>query len=1365
MMEKIEEMAEVPESEAVLPLNMLKTSPIEPEGNKENDREEKDTLAISPPNRRATRERMNAILGDINQKAEKLVRREENQGESHDPMPDRHGQAENEHDGTSEEPPAPGQLSLEGEIEQVSTKVTDLLSKRTDIARRLNELRRVDMSRLERKRDLERSIFLIQKRAAMDEILKRKVDEEELGARLREIETKQAKILARTEAVDSVLHARESASSPEKLQQRHNMWKEKISDDFSHMGDEHHGDISNILMSEQLDDDRVHREVAQHMGQVLETRHGESLSRIRKSQKKLHNERVVLTDALDKLRKSSMSKDEWLDKEHETMTKLFDGIHNAEERIIEQRKVISTTVDQLQKEMTWLEENPESAMWRQMKSRFNEIRDSKDKTQEEVEVLKFFFASREEREGLREEERRREITEEVSRTFGHDVLEEVLSDELAGVVDECMTTVAAVKADLQMTLIKAVLCSGDESMQPVDTSGKIFLYRGNFTDMSFEERRRLRAHKHARGKAAAEGLSAAVGADTAVVTLSQPVANYHLPAPEAVSMWRKPPDNRLAMAEALDTFEDLRGREDLKECEASFWNVITLMPASTESPALPLASGDIATIACPFARPALGMSIIAVGLKTGQMKLFSVPWNSSKPAQLCDLTPPIKNKKLMCPLKDIRECVIGTHIATLDDRGIVRLWSASDLNHLRSSDGRSLDHPRDMFPADPRSYNPVNGPMTCMFTMDPWALNVPHFTDRADFVRSKKQKAFDKCQEGLEVKKMCFHGSMTLFGRQPSLMLGTEGGSLYKLNIDRQVPELDAPLVHQPPFVRLEYQNPRDVEDESKAHHLLVQGSKAHKGNRVEREIFHHHKSEITFLEVVGATSERIISVDKLGELSIWKYDKQYFSGQCRFVPETNLEISSTVMWFEPVGPEVAIERPPFPPSRLHKWRVSSSESTDQSEVNEQFLPPKGAASSAASTVDREFDVYNLKTTTYHKDTAQMGGEDDAEVLGEGDGEVDGEGNKASNEREAAKQRAMTMSWFSRPHKRTEYSGRLCMVAISDDKEQVVMAMDYEKGANRIVTLLPLDMETLAYRRPYPTLECTIGDKLKDLVVGPVVRETLSRFAICSFASGKVRIVSLDTAEEFPALLPAARLGAGRVSVCGAMRVLTSLLPNGKVLSTLFRDSAIRSKSTRRRKATAGNSPRVNEGPSIKQLDYRASAALRYPPAEQNKKATEAFAVGVSDLSGDGDDDAGATSAEVWEERHNITRFISDELFPDVLGMAFQTVDGHRLAKRKRLMLASLYNRPENYGVIEPSIWPSPDRKELLESRAAGHEPESFPLEEFEEIIEGDRAATPEVIKTVRGTGIGLGCRVSTPELDKKAMLVDLQRLLDEELP
>ena len=171
--------------------------------------------------------------------------------------------------------------------------------------------------------------------------------------------------------------------------------------------------------------------------------------------------------------------------------------------------------------------------------------------------------------------------------------EEVLLVEAAAVVEECMATVAAVKSDLQMTLIKAVLKSGEESMQPVDTSGKVctihsplltrpstlhpppdpcsrdltpsptypyarsqvFLYRGNFNDLSFEERRRAKARAKGGGGGESNGTSSS-SLEVPVVTLSQPVATYHVPLPLPVQEWTLPFDASLGMRSFLDNHED-----------------------------------------------------------------------------------------------------------------------------------------------------------------------------------------------------------------------------------------------------------------------------------------------------------------------------------------------------------------------------------------------------------------------------------------------------------------------------------------------------------------------------------------------------------------------------------------------------------------------------------------------------------------------------------------------------------------------------------------------------------------------------------------------------------------------------------------
>jgi len=70
---------------------------------------------------------------------------------------------------------------------------------------------------------------------------------------------------------------------------------------------------------------------------------------------------------------------------------------------------------------------------------------------------------------------------------------------------------------------------------------------------------------------------------------------------------------------------------ELKETERSFWSAIALGAAGErgehgEANALPLAPTDVAAVVRVFARPTHQSSLLAVGMVSGQMKLFNVPW-------------------------------------------------------------------------------------------------------------------------------------------------------------------------------------------------------------------------------------------------------------------------------------------------------------------------------------------------------------------------------------------------------------------------------------------------------------------------------------------------------------------------------------------------------------------------------------------------------------------------------------------------------------------------------------------------------------------------------------------------------------------
>lgn len=97
---------------------------------------------------------------------------------------------------------------------------------------------------------------------------------------------------------------------------------------------------------------------------------------------------------------------------------------------------------------------------------------------------------------------------------------------------------------------------------------------------------------------------------------------------------------------------------------------------------------------------------------------------------------------------DIREGSSGSHLATLDAAGIVRLWSVQPLELLMGTDRAPPRHPPGMFTPNPRHHNPLKNPMTCLYTMNPWVLNVPKFTDKVSAVNMRpapeaRRKALD----------------------------------------------------------------------------------------------------------------------------------------------------------------------------------------------------------------------------------------------------------------------------------------------------------------------------------------------------------------------------------------------------------------------------------------------------------------------------------------------------------------------------------------------------------------------------------------------------------------------------------------------
>ena len=140
-----------------------------------------------------------------------------------------------------------------------------------------------------------------------------------------------------------------------------------------------------------------------------------------------------------------------------------------------------------------------------------------------------------------------------------------------------------------------------------------------------------------------------------------------------------------------------------------------------------------------------------------------------------------------------------------------------------------------------------------------------------------------------------FHPSMTTFGVQPSLVVGTACGTVVKWNMiqnDAAEKNLSArkshlsseKIIHGAPFLEME---PADVSssgyDENSGTYLTQVD--ASRGGTVKREFFEYHKTQILFVGFVENASLEMVVVDEENILTKWNYEPAKFSGHCWFRP------------------------------------------------------------------------------------------------------------------------------------------------------------------------------------------------------------------------------------------------------------------------------------------------------------------------------------------------------------------------------------------------------------------------------------------------------------------------------------------------
>ncbi|KAJ1440615.1 hypothetical protein B484DRAFT_141424 [Ochromonadaceae sp. CCMP2298] len=138
------------------------------------------------------------------------------------------------------------------------------------------------------------------------------------------------------------------------------------------------------------------------------------------------------------------------------------------------------------------------------------------------------------------------------------------------------------------------------------------------------------------------------------------------------------------------------------------------------------------------------------------------------------------------------------------------------------------------------------------------------------------------CDPAVFPAQICFHPSLTLLGKNPSLLVGTEGGDVVKYNMDYTTPSMDAPILFpRSPFVPREFVHPLNAP----SGFVLTGGNGERRGNKVFRELFHHHRERVVLLGVLGAGGDTVLSIDQGGTAALWRYEPHFFEGRCWFRP------------------------------------------------------------------------------------------------------------------------------------------------------------------------------------------------------------------------------------------------------------------------------------------------------------------------------------------------------------------------------------------------------------------------------------------------------------------------------------------------
>ena len=512
------------------------------------------------------------------------------------------------------------------------------------------------------------------------------------------------------------------------------------------------------------------------------------------------------------------------------------------------------------------------------------------------------------------------------------------------------------------------------------------------------------------------------------------------------------------------------------------------------------------------AKNQLNRSLLVSGTSTARIMVRSINWTGIVRLDESFVTAsPAVDRSLRCPIVDIRFNHFNSDtIVSLTERGDIAVWSLNCISGLVKnsiwSNGTKISS------SSKSKLNARLNTLDCLF-------DLKHVDTRFSFsmeepsiinLEPKEDPGFLGTWRKADTKKkksslpsiICFHPSFNILSSQTSFVLGFVDGDIVKYNMNSFSPITDSYILYpDQPAVEKEYIHPQA----GPKGFILTSGKMDQKGCTVYREIFHYHKCAVIFLDVLCFEKASMISVDVSGKVAVWKYEKDQFCGKYWYCPTATIQLVFNYRKYGVIGEMKLLDPSPeqLRQLQLRSRTVTSIQQTEKN-ITEVYYP--------LYSREGEEEVWQQFSCDFV----------------ESDGRVDPGSHR----------------WMMSTATVEDMQYQLQSCKISPDHIEVVFHISSTTSGKAVHhSFATLMLETMEFLQPAIRIVFPLDNAVVDYCIGPVNKETLTRFIFVLTAKWFIHVYSSCTAHEvrnksFPLLVKIDDFSPTSIALCHSQRVL-----------------------------------------------------------------------------------------------------------------------------------------------------------------------------------------------------------------------------------